>query len=64
MLVGLDGQALKKLNMKKENSLATQQETRNKKLTPEQKHEIVQIFNLFDTDGSGTMGKIDWTNSS
>jgi hypothetical protein len=26
-----------------------------KRLSPEQKHDIIQIFQLFDTDGSGTM---------
>ncbi|KAJ3304377.1 Centrin-1 [Kappamyces sp. JEL0829] len=50
ILIALDGQKTDIVTPKKPIS-----ESRNKTLSPEQKNEIIQIFQLFDTDGSGTM---------
>ena len=67
-MMSLDGQGLRRLGRNRgqsSNTLQSQSSTGlqkdavvpNKKLSPERKNEIIQIFNLFDTDGSGTMGK-------
>ena len=61
LLVAPDGEILKKLSAPSSlgtvGTMSSRFEVTNnvKLLSPERKRDLIQIFNLFDTDGSGTM---------